>query len=198
MPTDGTYTLVDPRVAGHGFNNVVLPDEGTILWPVFYCSHWILAVIRLDNRIFDVFDSLRDFAHPARIAALRGVQGALHARYRRWYKARLKACEQQEQGSNDCGLFAINNALAELGEKKAATRKGLMHRWRSLSAEDTMAYLDSLGKPAIETPPAPKTAAKKTPAPARKPGPRSRSQKKRPTKKKRVKRRRWTPKKRNR
>jgi Ulp1 family protease len=84
-----------------------------ILWPIFYSNHFILAVIKGD-RTFDVFDSLRTYAHRPRWDAVELVARKLR-KVGITVKPTFRECEQQKGGSNDCGLHAINNALVAIG-----------------------------------------------------------------------------------
>lgn len=182
------YVVVDPRVAMSDINLVELPMDKTILWPVFYSGHWILAVLEKDSRTFPVYDSYRAFAHRPRTTALTKIQQAVKKRWGTWLKPQLKACDQQAVGSNDCGIHTINNALVVMGVNRSVTRKDLLLRWRRKGDEETLRFLDAIdaatGAKKKEQRKKKKIVIKKT-----------RKHTKKRSKKVR-RRRRWTPKKR--
>jgi len=127
--TEG-FAVVDPRVAGDSIDAVKLDPDVTYLWPVFYSAHWVLAVVSPSKHEIDVYDSCRNYARGPRRAALQKVATHVGKTWRRYKKPMLRKCEQQADGSNDCGLYVIRNALAAMGlEKCNISRTGLRRRW---------------------------------------------------------------------
>jgi hypothetical protein len=137
------YCVVDPEIAGHwlrewqqlGRSVFVtaneLPPDKTILWPVFYSNHWILAVIEKSTNRFDVFDSLRGYAHGPRHQQLTRVKAVCHHVWRKNIEFTLKMTEQQVEGSNDCGVHTVANALNEMDLLPLAgiTRTWMRNHW---------------------------------------------------------------------
>lgn len=114
-----------------------LPMNNRILWPLYYSNHWILAVIDYKHRSFEVYDSLRGYAHPIRKNRLYLVSKVLHKVWAKWIKPHLRQCEQQGDGSNDCGLHVVNNALRLMGDDARYTRDSLRDLWKKSVAKPT-------------------------------------------------------------
>ena len=91
-----------------------------------------------------MYDSFRAFAHGPRTTALTRIQQAVKKRWGTWLKPQLKACDQQEMGSNDCGIHTINNALVVMGVNRTLTRKHLLMRWRRKGDDETLKFLDAI------------------------------------------------------
>ena len=117
------FFVVNPGAYPH--SNLAIPATKTVLWPLFYSNHFVMCVVHVEQRRFDVFDSLRDYAHAPRQHALRGVSTVVYNRHKVMLKPTLRHSEQQPSGSNDCGVFTINNALAIAGSPLRHTRKSL-------------------------------------------------------------------------
>ena len=105
---------------------VVPPSCTTLIIPVYYSYHWILAVAVKGERAMKCYDSLRDYAHVPRKAALKQVQRIIWQIWKQWKKPVMTACDQCEEGSNDCAVHCINNALHIMGVKKKFSRRTLM------------------------------------------------------------------------
>lgn len=116
-----------------------LPVDRLIMWPVYYAQHWVLALIDRRGPRFDVYDTARTYAHGHREQALTGITRALRLAWLVNLPAVLKHTEQQDPGSNDCGLWCIRNMMvhmkAALGdpmtaeEQDAVTREWLIKCW---------------------------------------------------------------------
>ncbi len=116
-----------------------LPVDRLLPWPVYYAQHWVLALIDSRGPRFDVLDTARTYAHGHREQALTGISRALRLAWQINLPAVLKHTDQQEGGSNDCGLWTIRNMMvhmkAALGdpmtaeEQDAVTREWLIKCW---------------------------------------------------------------------
>ena len=140
-----------------------IPSDKTILWPIQYSLHWVLAVIHVNDRIFNVYDSLRGYAHGARTHALDAVSTVIQKVHKRWLAPQLKACVQQESMSNDCGVFTVMNAAKLVRAAGGTVNPDAVSRdWFETQWKNHVA---------AQAPP-PESAAKSTKKPARqRPGP---------------------------
>lgn len=69
----------------------------------------------------DAYDSPSTYAHDIRAEVLTRVKAKLHESWGSWKKIVLRTRAQQESGSNDCGLYVVNNALRVLGSDEVHT-----------------------------------------------------------------------------
>jgi len=158
------WRVVDPQKGSYWLNGthateIDLPKNAEILWPLHYCHHWILAHLDFKHRKFEVYDSLRGYAVASRKAQLHLVQKVLFQVWGKWIKPHCKHCDQQEAGSNDCGLHAINNGLKLLGDKTVYSRQSLLKEWQTEKKTQQKAEKKKPQK---------KAAKKSTPKPAKK------------------------------
>ena len=56
----------------------------------------------------------------------------------------LKACEQQEVGTNDCAVFTVRNAHREMGTDVIVTRVWMKLEWRDTKPELSATTEDSV------------------------------------------------------
>jgi hypothetical protein len=144
------FRFVDPE-HGHWFINRFGNDEDvdeagmrkelprgvTLLWCIQYSQHWVLCVINIDDRRFDCYDSKRTYAHEVRCEQLQRITRLIAKLHHVWIRATLKHSEQQEAGSNDCGVFSIRNALMVAGYPKyqEVTREYIAACWNERAKE---------------------------------------------------------------
>mmetsp|Transcript_77457 Transcript_77457/g.90257 ORF Transcript_77457/g.90257 Transcript_77457/m.90257 type:complete len:166 (+) Transcript_77457:405-902(+) len=85
----------------------------TLIWPLFYEGHYVLLVVDMKRKELECYDSLRSYAHTQRSNTLAVVRALITSAVKSNVKKEVyKGCQQQERGSNDCGIHVINNALA--------------------------------------------------------------------------------------
>jgi hypothetical protein len=106
-----------------------LPEAARILWPLCYANHWILAVLHKPTKQFDVYDSLRGYAHGPRTAVLQRVQKVFRDVHNTWLNFTLRATDQQAEGSNDCAVHTVSNAFFIMGITTLVTRKWMREQW---------------------------------------------------------------------
>ena len=90
-----------------------------------YAGHWILGSLQYWQPRMAVYDSLRGYAHDMRAIELLLIEDMEEAAWKKRVPHQLKACDQQDPGSNDCGVFTINNALRLGGVEMQVSRRTL-------------------------------------------------------------------------
>ena len=92
---------------------------------------------------FDVYDSLRDYAHGVRKAMLTRVKTLLRRAWGRNLQFHLRACDQQDAFSNDCAIDTMRNAFDEmkvtLRGGAIVSRRWLADKWRARAEMGTQA-----------------------------------------------------------
>ena len=120
-----------------------LPEDRTLIWPLQYSLHWILCVINRQTMRFDVYDSLRDYAHGVRKAMLMRVKTLLRRAWGRNLQFHLRACDQQDAFSNDCAIHTLRNAFDEMKVSlrggAVVSRRWLADKWRARAEMGTQA-----------------------------------------------------------
>ena len=116
--------VVNPAV--YPLAELRLPKNKKVLWPLFYSNHFVALVVDHRTRTFDVYDSFRRYARGPRREALLLVSKLLFAQRKCALKPKLRASRQQEPLSNDCGVFTINNLLANAHVPLEYNRRSLM------------------------------------------------------------------------
>ena len=87
------------------------PKDKTLAFCVNYAGHWILGVASYGDKYIGFYDSLRHYAHDERAVGIARVEHIMQKMWKTQKSSQIKHSEQQEAGSNDCGVYVINNAL---------------------------------------------------------------------------------------
>lgn len=96
------------------------PGDRVILWPLYYSQHWVLAILDKRTRRWDILDSARPILHEPRAKTVKHITTFLRSVWTLNMTPTLKVCEQQNPGSNDCGLFTIRNMMITMAELAGA------------------------------------------------------------------------------
>jgi hypothetical protein len=141
-PEQGYKFLLSSRPGGPQVElqemKAALPMTKTVYWAINFAQHWILAVVNAGTKRYDVYDSLRGYAHEARTKYLQAITKLLRKVWGKYLTPTLRQCPQQGAGSNDCGLYCLRNFAADVAlligkavDVEGMTREWLIECWES-------------------------------------------------------------------